>query len=409
MRMALEPGRGRTTVPVRSALMATSLAVMLVVTNLAFASSLHTLVTSPPLYGWNWTYMLNPVGGNAGNVPTPVLGPLRRDRTVAAVAQFNYNDADLDGQNIPFLFGDVRAALGPPILSGHEVDAPDQIVLGAATMAQLHQHLGGTVTFSYGSPADAPIYVPPTRVRIVGTATLPAVGFASVVSDHTSMGTGAIMANAVFPQSFQEAQNNPIPTLNGPNLVMVRLRPGVSAAAGAAEARRVAQIGDRAFAALPGGIGQGDSLQVITDDRPAQIVNYKTMGATPALLGAALAFGAVVALALTLSSSVRRRRRDLALLKTLGFTQRQLLAAVAWQSTTATVIGVVIGIPLGILLGRWLWILFARLIYAVPEPTVPAGQVALVALGALIVANLVAGLPGRMAARTPTAVLLRTE
>jgi hypothetical protein len=61
----------------------------------------------------------------------------------------------------------------------------------------------------------------------------------------------------------------------------------------------------------------------------------------------------------TLIASVRRRRRELALLKTLGFTQRQLATTVAWQSSASAVVGIVVGIPLGIALGRWLWILFA--------------------------------------------------
>ena len=48
--------------PVRSVLLGSSLAVALVVTTLTFGSSLQTLVSNPPLYGWNWTYILNPVG-----------------------------------------------------------------------------------------------------------------------------------------------------------------------------------------------------------------------------------------------------------------------------------------------------------------------------------------------------------
>ena len=111
--------------------------------------------------------------------------------------------------------------------------------------------------------------------------------------------------------------------------------------------------------------------------------------------------------ALTLAASVRRRRRDLALLKALGFTPRQLAAAVAWQATVTAVVGVVVGIPLGIVVGRELWTLFARNINAVPDPTVPVLSVFLVGLGALVFANLVAALPGRDAARTPTALVLR--
>jgi ABC-type lipoprotein release transport system permease subunit len=143
--------------------------------------------------------------------------------------------------------------------------------------------------------------------------------------------------------------------------------------------------------------------------RPAEIVNYRTLGATPLVLGAGLAAGAVAGLALTLVASVRRRRRDLALLKTLGFTGRQLAATVGWQSTVAVALGTIAGVPLGIALGRWLWDLFARDIHAVPSPSVPAIGVTLIALGALVLANLVAFFPGRLAARTKTTVLLHSE
>jgi ABC-type antimicrobial peptide transport system permease subunit len=133
------------------------------------------------------------------------------------------------------------------------------------------------------------------------------------------------------------------------------------------------------------------------------------MGTTPAVLAAALAAGAVVALGLTLAASVRRRRRDLALLKTLGFTQRQLAASIACQATVASLAGIIVGIPLGIALGRQLWTVFAHNLNAVPDPAVPVLAVFLVGLGALVFANLVAVLPGLDAARTPTALVLGAE
>ncbi len=104
---------------------------------------------------------------------------------------------------------------------------------------------------------------------------------------------------------------------------------------------------------------------------------------------------AVGALGLTLVASVRQRRRELALLKTLGFTQRQLAGSVAWQSSVAAVVGVVVGVPIGVALGRYLWTLFADGISAVPHPTVPGLSIVAVALGALVFANLVALVPGR--------------
>ena len=120
-------------------------------------------------------------------------------------------------------------------------------------------------------------------------------------------------------------------------------------------------------------------------------------------VGAASAFG------LTLISTVRRRRRDFALLKTIGLTRRQLAAVVAWQSSVAVAVGVLVGVPVGIVFGHWLWVLFAHDIDVVPSPTVPTRSLVLIALGALVLANLVAAVPGVIAARTKTASLLRAE
>jgi hypothetical protein len=289
------------------------------------------------------------------------------------------------------------------------VTAAHEIVLGAATLAQLGKHLGDYVTVTYGTPADAPIYVPPTRMRVVGTATFPAIGFASTVSDHTSMGTGVLLANQDFPKTFAEAvQTGPVPALDGPNLALVRLKPDAPPAAALASLQRIAQASDQAFANAPGGAA-GNGIVVQGVQRPAEIVNYKTIGITPTLLVSGLALGAIAALALTLLSSVRQRRRDLALLKTMGFVRRQLAGAVAWQATVAAVVGIVVGVPLGVIAGRWLWTLFAEQIYAVPYPTVPVLSLVLVAVGTLVLANVIAAFPARTAARTPTAFLLRSE
>ena len=81
-------------------------------------------------------------------------------------------------------------------------------------------------------------------------------------------------------------------------------------------------------------------------------------------------------------------------MKTLGFTRRQLAVTLAWQASATAVIGIVIGVPLGMATGRELWILFARNIDVVPQPSVPL-SVLFVALAALVLANVVAAIPGR--------------
>jgi hypothetical protein len=195
-------------VPVRSALLGTVLAIVIVVAAFTFASGLSTLVSSPPLYGWNWTYALNP----SNDVPPQSLTLLSHDSDVAAWSGFDYNDFEVDGQTVPVLIGHPHAEATPPILSGHGLNANNQIVMGAATLAVLHKHVGDTVLLSYGAATNAPVYLPPTPLVIVGTATFPAVGFSSYVADHTSMGTGALFSEGIFPSAFRKAVNGPTRT-----------------------------------------------------------------------------------------------------------------------------------------------------------------------------------------------------
>ncbi len=403
VRFALEPGHGRTAVPVRSALFGTALAIVIVAATLTFGSGLDTLVSHPALYGWNWSYALS----SNYLVPPQSSDRLDNDPDVQAWAGVGFANAQIEGLTVPIILADKNAPVTAPMLSGHPVEADNQIVLGAATLAQLHKQVGDYVTASYGTPKDAPVYVPPTRLLIVGTATLPAVGSSQTL--HTSMGTGAILPFGVEPPAFQRFLHSPNPTLNGSAMIFVRLRAGVSPAAGRANLQRIAEAGTKAFLALPDGEGAGASVEVLSVQYPAEIENYQSIGDTPLILAGGLAVAAVVALGLTLFASVRRRRRDLALLKSLGFSRRQLTATVAWQATIDAVIGLVVGIPVGIALGRWLWVLFAHEIYAVPLATVPVLALVYVGLGALVLVNLVAALPGRYAARTPTALVLRAE
>ena len=52
--MALEPGRGRTAVPVRSAIFGATLSVAALTASLVFATSLHSLLVTPRLSGYMW-------------------------------------------------------------------------------------------------------------------------------------------------------------------------------------------------------------------------------------------------------------------------------------------------------------------------------------------------------------------
>ncbi|HEX5267969.1 MAG TPA: hypothetical protein VFW24_14485 [Acidimicrobiales bacterium] len=49
---------------------------------------------------------------------------------------------ELDGQAVPSFLTDVRAQVGPPILSGHGLQAVSQVVVGPETLAAMHKHVG---------------------------------------------------------------------------------------------------------------------------------------------------------------------------------------------------------------------------------------------------------------------------
>ena len=403
LRFALEPGRGRTAVPVRSVMAGAVLAVLVGVATLTFGASLNALISHPALYGWNFNYALYSVDGY-GPLPLRWTGPLlARDRLVAASTGVYFATVEIDGQTVPAIVSPVHAAVAPLPLSGQGLDGARQIVLGPATLYQLHKRVGGTVTVSEGQ------VIRPVRLRIVGTAALPTIG--DVLGVHASMSTGAILSIQVASTAARDDYG----PISGPNAIFVRLRPGVSPSAGLQSLERITRQLNRDATSPQATAVVGDAAKyinfasVLPVQRPAEIVNYRTMGRMPAFLAGGLAAGAVAALGLTLVASVRRRRRDFALLKTLGFTRRQLAAAVAWQSSVITTAGLVIGVPLGIAVGRWLWLLFAHELSAVPEPTVPVGSIVLAGLAALLLANAVAAIPGRRASRTPAADLLRAE
>jgi hypothetical protein len=385
IRFALEPGAGRNTVPVRSAILGAVLAVVIVTSTLTFGASLRTLVSRPALYGWNFTYEMNG-GGGLGDIPMKRAETLlKQDPYVQSWAGVYFGNLTIDGQKTSVMGATPDAEIGPPLLSGHAFDATNQVVLGAATLSQLHKKVGDSVRVSSGTSTH--------RLTIVGTATLPTIGVGGL--NHLEMGSGAVLSYTLIPA----AERNLYEGSPGPNAFLVRVKPGVS---------RVAALASlNAMLTKLGGRSNGG--QVVGVQRPAQIINYRSLGSTPTVLGGALALGAVVALGFTLIASVRRRRRDLALLKILGFTRRQLAAAIGWQSSVAVGIGTVVGVPLGIVVGRQLWDLFAREINAVPQPTVPVLSIVLIVVAALVLANVVAALPGRIAARTPTALLLRAE
>ncbi|HXB38437.1 MAG TPA: FtsX-like permease family protein [Acidimicrobiales bacterium] len=389
---AVGTAASRRTAPVRSALVGAVLAVVLVVATIVFGSSLNSLVSQPTQFGWNWDYALLSGFSAAENLPGATTASLlAHDHDVAHFAGVYFVDAAVDGQHVGTLAMRPGAPISPSMLSGVGLGSAHDIVLGPATLAAVHKQVGQTVLFRSSTGGAVPL-------RIVGTATLPTIGGSG--QPDMGMGTGAVVASSLFSAGDLNQQGSPIA---GPMAELISVRPGVPAATARASLDRIArQLNAPSDGDAPIG-------GVVAALRPAEIAAYGSAQATVAILAAVLALAAICALGLTLTASVRSRRREFALLKAIGFTRRQLASTVAWQSTVAALLGVIVGIPVGIAVGRWLWTLFANGINAVPLPAVPVLEVTLVALGTIAFANVVALLPARIAARTPTAVLLRSE
>ena len=210
VRLAFGPGADRDQVTVAPAILGTVLASVVMMATITFGSSLTTLVSHPALYGWNWTFDLSS-GNTAGTVAgaAPVLDS---DPAVAAWTGIWYATATIDGQAVPVIGMTPDSPIAPPLLSGHGLRAPDEVVLGAATLAALHKQVGDWVTVTDNGAA-------PFRLRIAGTATLPSLGVAGTL--HTEMGTGAVL----------DYQHIPRVTADEPNEILVTLRPGADVAA----------------------------------------------------------------------------------------------------------------------------------------------------------------------------------
>jgi putative ABC transport system permease protein len=390
VRMAFEPGHGRTAVPVRSALVGMTVAVAAVVGAMVFGSSFLALVGTPHLYGQNWPQELNlQAGAVPGAIGEKVLAQVKG---LTQYAGGNYGEVSVappasSGTVVPAIGLDQLRGRGfLTLLAGRAPAGPREIALGPRTLRTLGLHVGQRVKVDVNGRAS--------RMRIVGSAIFAA--FHTGGNTPTDLGTGAVVAASVL------SQPNP-PGCPGRttcyNFFLLRYLPGTDLREAAAEVNRAATR-----AGCPPGL-----CLVSSDQRPSDIQNYTGVRDTPLALGAVLVLLAVGTLAHVLLTGVRRRRRDLAVLKTLGLLRSQLLRAVSWQAIALAAAALLVGLPLGLLTGRWAWLLFAGSAGVGSQADVPVPLVLLVIPVTLVLAVLLAVVPGWTAARIRPTLILRSE
>ncbi len=147
----------------------------------------------------------------------------------------------------------------------------------------------------------------------------------------------------------------------------------------------------------------------IAESTPTQVSNLGLVSGQPAWLALIVGLLAGAALVHALVTSVRSNRRQIGVLKSIGFTKRQVLSSVAWHASLLSAAALVVGIPLGVVIGRVTWSAIVDNLGVVSAPVVPLTAIVGVALLVLVVANLAALGPGWAAARTRAATALRTE
>jgi ABC-type lipoprotein release transport system permease subunit len=370
LRMALQPGHGRTAVPVRSAFLGAVFGVVGVTAVLVFAASLDHLVATPRLSGSPWDFTVADTTSN-----TPCTGEdfgLARQAGVGAFAEVCYdNTIEVDGRTVAGLaFRSLRGTVDPEVVAGRVPRGPREIALGSTTMRAIGKSIGDTVHVA-GPNAKL-------KYRIVGQVVFPTLGQGQPLADGAAL-TGDGNAPFFDPTNYFR-------------YFVGRFTTGADHAAV-----------ERRLAAIPQ-LGRPTAPTV-----PVEVEHLRQIGWFPATLAVLLGGLALLAVGHALVTAVRRRQRELALLKTLGFDRRQVRATVAWQATTLGTVGLVVGIPVGLIVGRFVWGLVADGLGVSPTAAIPTLALLVTIAAVLGLVNLIAFFPARAAAQTRPAVALRAE
>ena len=361
--LALRRPTGRTGVTWRATGLVAVLGVAGVVAVGGFAASLDRLVSTPARYGWTADFATV----DARPADTAAIAA---DPRVTAVFVGDGGPVHLDGR--PTTGVAVHPVLGRiplTVLSGHLPRRPGQVALGLLEARALGVHLGSRValtTYQQGHRGSTPL-------RVVGTLVLPPL-------NDNALGTGAIL----MPSDLRAASRTPT-------------------TASAVVRTRTPQDADAMFAAL------SQRLEMSRAVVPREVTNLAAVGRLPALLAGFLALLAVVVLGHSLSLTTRRQAGDLAVLRVIGMTPRQVAATVATMAGAIALAGLLVGPVLGLAVARVVWAQVAGTLGVAGDLALPWWVLLVAVPVALLATSLVAVLPARRAARLSPAQVLRAE
>ncbi len=350
---------------------------------LVFGTSLSALTSTPVSYGWPWDLAAIGNFGYGGFDIHKVGATLDHRRDVRSWTALGFSSAILvDHQAVPALYTVDQRSLDVPVIRGRLPVAADEVALGSRTAAEHHLGLGDKVTV-------AGFEVASRRATVTAIVVLPSLG--PFQADRAAPGRGILIP---------EAMVNKLSVRKGVTFVGITLDPGVDRTT--------------ALAGLRDEIGPWDPtgypvLRYSNPIRPPEIINARSVRVAPLLVGGLLVFAATIGLAVAIVISVRARRREMAVLRTLGFTSRQLRVSVRVQALAMMFGGFVVGAPIGIAVGHIAWRAFASELGVVTVTSTPVRRVVATGVGGAAIAALAAARPARVAALTKPAVTLRAE
>jgi ABC-type lipoprotein release transport system permease subunit len=386
VRNALERGRGRSAVPVSSAIVGAILAVAVLCGTAVFGASLTHLTSTPSLYGQGFDAWFGTNGSGAVSQGDQLLAGIERPGIASIMAGIG-SSVTINGKSVDAMAGQsVRGPLVLDVTEGRLPRADDEVVLGTKTMRELGARIGSTVrvaTALTGGRAEVRPF------HVVGTAVLPPD------FNGQGLGTGAVFTMSALTGDGcrgTAGESCLVSTLVARNGVfIVRAEPDAS--------------GQAALAA----ISRTYSSSLNVPRPPTDLVNFGEAVNFPLIFGLIVVLFGVGTLLHLLLSSLGRRRQEMGLLKSLGMVKRQIALSVSWQTTTVAIIGIAIGVPVGIATGRLVWDAFATNLGVGAVPVVTAWVIGAVALGTMVAANLLAVLPAYQAARARPATMLRED
>ncbi|MGO9222089.1 MAG: FtsX-like permease family protein [Streptosporangiaceae bacterium] len=381
-RFAFESGQGRSTVPVRSALLGAVIGVLGVLAAFTFAAGVSDAASHPARFGQTWqlTTFLGYNGQDFGPA-SRVLRAVAADRDVTGVDDARIGGAQSGQVSVESFTYDPVGGRRPSVVltAGRMPSSQDEIVLAPTTAQELHAGTGSVVRLTGGTTTAK-------AVRVTGIGFVPP-------GPHNGYADGAWLTPAGFNRIFHGAHY-----AFKFHTATVALRPG-------ADVRAVARRLDAVAAAISG----GKSFTFTPPTPLSEIQEIKDLELLPLALSAFLALLAVSAVGHTLSTAVRRRRHDLAVLRALGMTPRQARLVITTQASLLAVVGLLFGVPLGIALGRVIWRTVAGFTPLAYHPPLALLALLLVAPVALLAANALAAWPQRRAARLHAGQVLRSE